>query len=67
VRVLVIIALLLIVGSLGSGLLFLLRKHDDGDRDRMVKALTVRVALSVALFLLLMAGYYFGWIGPRGL
>jgi hypothetical protein len=31
-----------------------------------VKALTVRVALSVTLFLLLMAGYYFGIIPQRG-
>jgi uncharacterized membrane protein len=65
VRILVIIALLLIVGSLGSALFYLLRKRDDP--ERMVKALTVRVALSIGLFLLLMAGYYFGWIGPRGL
>lgn len=64
-RILVIIALLLIVGSLGSALFYLLRKRDDP--ERMVKALTVRVALSIGLFLLLMAGYYFGWIGPRGL
>ena len=64
-RILVIIALLLIVASLGSALFYLLRRRDDP--ERMVKALTVRVALSIGLFLLLMAGYYFGWIGPRGL
>lgn len=52
--------LLLIVASLASAALFMLRK--DGDPKRMVKALAVRVGLSVALFVMLMAGYYFGLI-----
>ena len=61
---LVIIAfLILIVGSLGSALYYLVR--DKGTSDRTVKALTVRISLSIALFVLLMAGYYFGFI-PRG-
>lgn len=59
-RILVIIALILIVASLGSALYFLI--HDKGQRDRVVKALTIRVALSVGLFLLLMVSFYFGWI-----
>jgi hypothetical protein len=40
---------------------------DKGDSRRMVKALTWRVALSVSLFLLLMAGFYFGVIDKSGL
>ena len=52
--------LLLIVASLASAALFMLRKQ--GDPKRMVKALAVRVGLSVALFVMLMAGYYFGLI-----
>ena len=40
---------------------------DKGNSKRMVKALTIRVALSVSLFLLLMAGFYFGLIGRNGL
>ena len=55
--------LLLIVASLASAALFMLRK--DGDPKRMVKALAVRVGLSVALFVMLMAGYYFGLIQGR--
>ena len=55
--------LLLIVASLASAALFMLRK--DGDPKRMVKALAVRVGLSVALFVMLMAGYYFGLIPGR--
>ena len=55
--------LLLIVASLASAALFMLRKQ--GDPKRMVKALAVRVGLSVALFVMLMAGYYFGLIPGR--
>jgi hypothetical protein len=61
---LVIVAfLILILASLGSALYYLVT--DKGGSTRTVKALTVRVSLSLGLFLLLMAGYYFGLI-PRG-
>jgi hypothetical protein len=42
---------------------------DDGavDRTRVVKALTVRIALSLALFVLLIVGYLTGLIRPHGL
>jgi hypothetical protein len=64
-RIVVILMLVLIVGSLGSALWFLIR--DKGTSDRTVKALTVRISLSLVLFLLLMAGYYFKIIPPGGL
>ena len=64
-RILVIVMLVLIVGSLGSALWFLVR--DKGTTERTVKALTVRISLSIGLFLLLMAGYYFGLIPKTGL
>jgi hypothetical protein len=31
----------------------------------MVRALTVRISLSVALFILLLVGAHFGWIEPH--
>jgi DUF2909 family protein len=46
------------VASLGSAVCFMM--HDRGGSKRMVKALAIRVGLSVALFLFLMLGYYFG-------
>jgi hypothetical protein len=64
-RYLVIFLLLCAVGSLASGLFFLIK--DKGNSDRTVKALTVRVAISITIFLLLMAGYYFGIIPKEGL
>lgn len=53
----------LIVASLGSAAVFMIR--DRGDSKRMVKALALRVGLSLGLFLLLMAAYYFGFITER--
>ncbi len=53
----------LIVASLASAALFMFR--DRSGSKRMVKALALRVGLSLALFLTLMAGYYFGLIPGR--
>ena len=64
-RLVVIAFLVIIVMSLGSALFYLIR--DKGKSDRTVKALTVRVTLSVTLFLLLMLAYYFGFIPKSGL
>ena len=52
--------LLLIVGSLFSGLFFLYRDHGAGQRT--VRALTLRIGLSVAFFVLLLARFRFGLI-----
>ena len=57
-RYVVILFLVLIVGSLASALVYVLR--DRGSGERAVRALTLRVALSVTLFALLMLSYYFG-------
>ncbi len=54
---------LLIVASLFSAAVFMFR--DRSGSKRMVKALALRVGLSLALFLTLMAGYYFGLIPGR--
>ena len=59
-KILVITFVLLIIASLGSALFFLV--SDQSGSKRMVKALALRVGLSITLFLLLMAGYYFGLI-----
>jgi hypothetical protein len=62
-RYVVIAMLVMIVASLASALVFMLKGRDDP--KRMAKALTVRITLSVGLFLMLMAGYYFGLIPGR--
>ena len=62
-RLLVLLFLVVILASLGSALYYLIR--DKGQSQRTVKALTVRIALSLALFVLLLVGYLTGII-PRG-
>lgn len=60
IRVLVILLLLAIVGSLFSGLFYLYR--DRGAGERTARALTLRIGLSIALFLLLLIGFRLGFI-----
>jgi len=52
-----------ILVALGSALLYLVR--DRGSTNRTVNALTVRVALSVALLLFIWFSYWMGWLEPR--
>jgi Protein of unknown function (DUF2909) len=65
IKVVVIVALLLIVASLGMALYYLY--HDRGQSTRMVKALAIRVGLSASLILFLVVSYKLGWIGEHGL
>jgi hypothetical protein len=60
----IVIALCAILLSLGSGLFFMIR--DKGRSDRTLKALTLRIALSISLFLILMIAYATGLISPHG-
>lgn len=62
-KIIVLLFIVFILGSLFSALFFLLR--DRSQSDRVVKALTVRVLLSVTLFALLMLGFYFGFITDK--
>ncbi len=64
-KILVAIAFLLIIGSLGSALFFLMR--DKGKSNRTVQALAMRVGLSITLFLILLGAYKMGYIQPTGI
>lgn len=63
-RIVVLLFIFLILASLGSALYYLVK--DKGGSDRTVKMLSVRIALSLTLFILLMAGYYFGLVPQSG-
>jgi uncharacterized membrane protein len=52
-----------IVVSLGTGLFYL--RRDDADSPKMLRALQVRVALSLVLIIVLVGAYFLGWIDPR--
>ncbi|MBW8904354.1 MAG: twin transmembrane helix small protein [Betaproteobacteria bacterium] len=62
-RYVVILVFIAIVASLFSALFFVYR--DRSGSTRALKALALRVGLSVALFAFLMLAYYFGWIHDR--
>lgn len=62
-KIIVLLFVAFILASLFSALYFLLK--DRSQSDRVVKALTVRVVLSVVLFALLMLGFYFGIITDK--
>ncbi|MEP7069939.1 MAG: twin transmembrane helix small protein [Usitatibacter sp.] len=59
-KIVILVLLLGIVASLFSGLYFVFK--DKGTTNRAVIALTVRIALSVLVFVLLVGSYFFGWI-----
>lgn len=61
IKVIIVIALIVIVGSLFSALFFLNKDKQGGKRT--VRALTVRIGLSIALFVLLLIAGKFGLIG----
>jgi hypothetical protein len=64
-RIVVAIAFILILASLGSALVFLMK--DKGKSNRTVKALAFRVGFSIALFILILVANYMGWIQPTGI
>jgi magnesium-transporting ATPase (P-type) len=65
VRLIIIAFLVAIVASLFSGLFFLLKDPSTSNNRRTVRALTVRVALSIAFALFLVLAYFMGWIHPH--
>jgi cytochrome b561 len=64
-RLFIVAVLIAIVWSLGSALFQLSR--GTGDSQKMLRALTWRIGLSVALFLLLLLAWRMGYIRPHGL
>ncbi|MGS0740974.1 twin transmembrane helix small protein [Glaciimonas sp. GG7] len=64
-KIIVAIAFILIIGSLASALVFLMR--DKGKSNRTVQALALRVGFSVTLFILLLVAYKLGYIQPTGI
>lgn len=65
IKIIVLLLLALILISLGAGMFSLIK--DGGKPDRTVKFLTIRIILSIALFILLGLAFFFGWIQPHGI
>jgi cytochrome bd-type quinol oxidase subunit 2 len=64
IKLLILLVLAAILTSLGSGLFFMLK--DEGDSRRTLRALTVRITLSILLFILLFVAWAAGLIHPHG-
>jgi hypothetical protein len=64
-KIVILVLLLAVLVSLFSGLYFVYKDKSGG--NRAVIALTIRIALSILVFVILIGSYYFGWITDRGL
>jgi len=64
-KIVILVLLLAVIVSLFSGLYFVYK--DKGQSNRAVVSLTIRIALSVLVFVILIGSYYFGWIPQGGL
>jgi hypothetical protein len=64
VKLVIVLFLIVILYCLGSGLFYLVR--DKGRSDRVVRALSWRIGLSLLLFLLLFVAFALGLIKPHG-
>ena len=62
-KIVVILLLLAVIASLFSGLFFVYK--DKGESNRAVISLTIRIALSLLIFLILIGSYFFGLV-PGG-
>ncbi len=64
IKFLVLVLFLTVLGSLASAMFFLMKGGAE-DSKRTVKALTFRIGLSLVAFIILMAGYFLGYIQPH--
>ena len=60
----VILVLVLILASMFQGMYYLAKDDGKRDRTRVVRALTLRIVLSLLLFAILIIGYLTGLIEP---
>jgi len=67
-KILIALAFVGILGALATAGVFMMRDGRDGKpkTGNMMRALAVRVALSVLLFACILLAYWAGWIQPTG-
>lgn len=63
-KIVIVGFLVVIIYNLASSLYYMMT--DKGESDRMVKALTWRIGLSIALIAIIGIGIWTGWIQPHG-
>ena len=67
IKIIVIIAFILIIISLGSALFHLIRHKTEEESEKTVKALTFRIALSLILFIFVFIMVATGAYKPQGI
>jgi uncharacterized membrane protein len=67
IKIIVILAFILILISLGSALLHLIQHKTEEDSEKTVKALTFRIALSLVLFVFVFIMVATGLYKPQGI
>ncbi|MEQ1543840.1 twin transmembrane helix small protein [Methyloglobulus sp.] len=67
IKIILIVVFLMIIFSLGSALYHLVRHKEDGSSQKTAKALTIRIGLSVVLFVFLLILVATGVIKPHGI
>ncbi|PPE68159.1 twin transmembrane helix small protein [Caldimonas caldifontis] len=67
-KLFIVVAFVLILASLASALVFMMKDGRDGKpkTNNMVRSLGLRVGLSVVLFICILVAYQLGWIQPTG-
>jgi heme/copper-type cytochrome/quinol oxidase subunit 4 len=63
----ILLVLAFILFSLFQGMYYLAKDDGSDNSTRVVRALTLRIVLSLVLFGILMAGYFFGFLQPHGI
>jgi hypothetical protein len=68
-KVIVLLAFVAIIGSLGSALFFMMRDGRDGrpKTNNMARALAFRVGFSILLFVGILIAWKLGYIQPTGI
>ncbi|MCK5723711.1 MAG: DUF2909 domain-containing protein [Gammaproteobacteria bacterium] len=64
-KIFIVTVLLFIIYSLGVALFAFVKEGKSS--DKMLKALTIRIALSIGLLIFMMLGAQFGLISPHGM
>jgi hypothetical protein len=67
IKIIVIIAFILIIISLGSALFHLIRHKTEEESEKTVKALTFRITLSLILFVFVFIMVATGLYKPQGI
>jgi hypothetical protein len=69
-KIIIALAFVAILAALASAGIFMIKRGSDGQpapKDRMARALAIRVGISVSIFLFVLLSYFMGWIEPTGL